>query len=79
MAEIGAYDAKTKLSELLRQVEKGKRFTIMRRGEPIADLVPSGSAAKANADKAIDDMLGFKRVRGIPSGDVAAWIAEGRR
>jgi hypothetical protein len=26
--EIGAYEAKTKLPELLRQVQAGKRFTI---------------------------------------------------
>jgi len=37
--EIGAYEAKTKLPELLRQVQAGKRFTITNRRKPIADLV----------------------------------------
>ncbi|MBV9018452.1 MAG: type II toxin-antitoxin system prevent-host-death family antitoxin [Alphaproteobacteria bacterium] len=39
-SEIGAYDAKTKLPELLREVQNGKRFTITHRGKPVADLVP---------------------------------------
>ncbi len=39
--EIGSYEAKTKLPELLRQVKAGKSFTITNRGEAIADLVPS--------------------------------------
>lgn len=79
MPEIGAYDAKTKLPELLRQVRKGKRFTITHRGQPIADLVPSGSAAAENAKEAIDALLKFERVPNVASEDVAAWIAEGRR
>ena len=42
--EIGSYEAKTKLPELLRQVKAGKSFTITNRGEAIADLVPSAGA-----------------------------------
>jgi hypothetical protein len=30
--EIGAFDAKTKLSEILRKVEQGERFTITQAG-----------------------------------------------
>ena len=36
--EIGSYEAKTKLPELLRGVQAGKRYTITLRGEPVADL-----------------------------------------
>ena len=38
--EIGAYEAKTRLPELLRQVQAGKRFTITNRGKPVAELGP---------------------------------------
>ena len=44
MAEIGAYDAKTRLSELLERVEKGERFVITRHGKPVADLTPHSGA-----------------------------------
>ncbi|MCY3794488.1 MAG: type II toxin-antitoxin system prevent-host-death family antitoxin, partial [Gammaproteobacteria bacterium] len=39
MQTIGSYEAKTRLPELLRQVERGERFTITRRGLPIARIV----------------------------------------
>ena len=39
MQTIGLYEAKTRLPELLRQVEQGEQFTITRRGVPIARIV----------------------------------------
>ena len=40
--EIGAFEAKTKLSELLEKVRKGQVFVITRRGQPVAELRPVG-------------------------------------
>lgn len=40
MATVNIKDAKNRLNELTRQVEKGKTITITRNGEPVADLVP---------------------------------------
>jgi prevent-host-death family protein len=37
---VGAFEAKTRLSELLEQVRKGRVFRITRRGRPIAELRP---------------------------------------
>lgn len=37
---VGAFEAKTHLAELLRQVESGKSFVIHRRGKAVARLVP---------------------------------------
>ena len=39
MQTIGSYEAKTRLPELLRQVEQGEQFTITRRGVPVARIV----------------------------------------
>jgi prevent-host-death family protein len=38
---IGAYDAKTRFSEILERVAGGEEFTITRHGSPIARLVPA--------------------------------------
>ncbi len=38
--EVGAFEAKTRLSELLRETEGGKTFIIRRRGKEVARLVP---------------------------------------
>ena len=37
---VGAYDAKTHLSELLEKVEAGQEITITKHGAPVAKLVP---------------------------------------
>jgi prevent-host-death family protein len=38
---VGAYEAKTHLSELLEKVQAGAEITITRHGAPIARLVPA--------------------------------------
>jgi len=40
MKEIGAYEAKTKLSRLLQEVRGGERYLITHQGRPTAQLVP---------------------------------------
>jgi len=40
--KVNAFDAKTKLSELLRETEQGGSFIIYRRGKEVARLVPPG-------------------------------------
>lgn len=75
--EIGSYEAKTKLPELLRQVKAGKSFTITNRGKAVADLVPSVIRAKdkvAAAEKLKAFMLNDP-VRGI---NIKKLIEEGR-
>jgi antitoxin (DNA-binding transcriptional repressor) of toxin-antitoxin stability system len=38
--EIGTLEAKTRLSEILVQVERGRRFYITRHGKRVAELSP---------------------------------------
>jgi prevent-host-death family protein len=40
VTEVGAFEAKNKLSELLDRAERGERVVITRRGKPVAELVP---------------------------------------
>ncbi len=44
--QIGAFDAKTHLSELLKKVVRGQVYVITRRGKPLAELRPVGSRKK---------------------------------
>ena len=46
MKEIAVYEAKTRLSELLVEVEQGEQVTITRRGLPVARLVGLASAKR---------------------------------
>lgn len=38
--EIGAFEAKTRLSELLEKVQRGHVYRITKRGKPVAELRP---------------------------------------
>ena len=56
MREIGAFEAKNRLSELLQRVERGEEVVITRRGRAVAKLVPAlprpgGSAARAAVEE----------------------------
>ena len=77
--EIGSFEAKTKLPELLRGVQEGTHYTITLRGKPVAELVPVGRSADAKYAQAVELMQSFKRVKGVSDQDLADWIAEGRR
>jgi len=74
--EVGSYEAKTKLPELLRGIQLGKRYTITLRGEAVADLVPAEGNKSAAA---VDEMLAFMQARKPVGGlDLKALIDEGR-
>ena len=45
MPTIGIFEAKTRLSEIIRQVEAGERFTITVRGRAVVDVVPTRTLA----------------------------------
>lgn len=77
--EVGSYEAKTKLPELLRGVQGGKRYTITLRGEAIADLVPVQTKKASDAAAAVDEMRAFTRARKpVADVDLKALINEGR-
>jgi len=78
MEEIGSYDAKTKLPEILRRVEGGEAFTITNRGKPIADLVPSRAGSRLKAQAAINNILKAKKHR-VSDQDLADLKESGRK
>lgn len=77
--EIGAYEAKTRLPELLREVQAGKRFTITNRGKAVAELGPPPSSQKVNAKAAIEAFVAYRKANPVGKKvDVRALIEEGR-
>ncbi|MGH8126147.1 MAG: type II toxin-antitoxin system Phd/YefM family antitoxin [Rhodanobacteraceae bacterium] len=76
--EIGSYEAKTKLPEILRAVRKGKTFTITNRGEEIARLVPARGSKSIDAGIAVEEMKAFMNAHVVRSVDIKALREEGR-
>lgn len=80
MSEIGAYDAKTHLSELLDRVEAGERITITRHGKPVARLVPLPGAPDRTVDEAVDGLLAVRADHSLgPDLTVKELIQAGRK
>jgi antitoxin (DNA-binding transcriptional repressor) of toxin-antitoxin stability system len=77
--QVGSYEAKTKLPELLRGIQAGNRYTITLRGEAVADLVPVEGSKDADAVAAVDEMLSFMQARKpVGASKLKALINEGR-
>ncbi|MEQ1883231.1 MAG: type II toxin-antitoxin system prevent-host-death family antitoxin [Burkholderiales bacterium] len=76
--EIGSYEAKTKLPELLRQVRAGKSFTITNRGEAIADLVPAAGGKAKDKVAAAEKLKAFMRADPVRGVDIRKLVDEGR-
>lgn len=79
MSTVGAYAAKTHLSELLKRVAKGEKITITRHGVPIAVLQPPDSEAKPPVRDVIDELRGFRRKHRLGGISIREMIEEGRR
>jgi prevent-host-death family protein len=76
--EIGSYDAKTKLPEILRRVQAGETFTITNRGKAIAALIPSQVHNRSIAQAAIDGILKLKKTT-ISNAALLQLKTEGRK
>ena len=77
--EVGSYEAKTRLPELLRGVQAGFRYTLTLRGKAMAELVPVDASRHADAGAAVDEMLHFMQNRSTGDGfELKQLIEEGR-
>ena len=76
---VGAFEAKTRLSELLREVERGGSFVIQRRGKAVARLVPP--AREEHAKELAQALTAFRQIRQRIRGRVKVrkLVEEGRR
>jgi prevent-host-death family protein len=52
MRTVGAFEAKTHLSELLERVEHGEEFTITKHGKPVARLCTIGQRTDQSTTRA---------------------------
>lgn len=80
MNEVGAYEAKTHLSELLDRVEGGDRIVITRHGKPVAQLTPLPGRPDRTAGEAVRGLLDFRGGHRLGSDlTVQDLIREGRK
>ena len=61
VSEIGAFEAKTRLLQLLQRVEAGERSVITRHSRLVAELVPFEPRNPGKVRSAIDALKEFQR------------------
>ena len=84
MKQVGIFEAKTHLSALLDEVEKGGEVTITRHGKPVAKLVQA--TAEFSPEEIERRRQAIKRIRerareinlGVSHQTIKRWINEGR-
>lgn len=64
MKIVGSYEAKAKLSGILREVESGETVIITRNGHAIAKISPIGEQAKRDPGAAMARLLASKATLG---------------
>ena len=79
MSEIGAFEAKTHLPQLLQRVEAGERFVITRHSRPVAELVPFQSRDSGKVRSAIDALKQFQQTHSLDGVSVRQLIEEARK
>jgi prevent-host-death family protein len=79
MPQVGAYEAKTRFSQLLDRVAKGEEITITRHGVPVAVLGPVGGPNRQKVAEAVKAMKEFRRGRRLDGLSIRELIEEGRQ
>ena len=80
MASVGAFEAKTHLSDLLDRVARGEKITITRHGVPVALLVPvEEKEAKLTHREIVEGMRALRRRVKPGKMSVRDMVKEGRR
>jgi len=59
--EIGAFEAKTHLAELLRKAEAGEEVVITRRGKPVARLVQFRESDAPAREAVVRELRDFRK------------------
>jgi prevent-host-death family protein len=77
---VGAYEAKTRFSQLLERVTAGEEITITRHGTPVARLIPARATSSVeNRKEAILKMRALAGRNQLGEIRIQDLIAEGRK
>jgi prevent-host-death family protein len=79
MRSVGAYEAKTHLPRLLKDVANGETITITKHGVPVALLSPPRRTVPAELGRAIASLRAFRARHGLGDASIRDLIDEGRR
>lgn len=78
MKQVGVYEAKSKLSQLVDQAARGEAVVITKHGRPVAKLVPVG-VPRPDVAETIEAIREFRKGRRLDGLNIKELINEGRK
>ena len=63
---VGAYEAKTKFSELIARAEKGESFVVTKNGRPVARITPMSVFDRERTRRAAESLRQLRAMQGPP-------------
>lgn len=78
MLQVGAFEAKTRLSQLLEQVARGEEIIITKHGVPVAVLSPVPASRQTDPQEVIAALRAFRRGRRLEGLSLRELIEAGR-
>lgn len=79
MKRVGAYEAKTRLLGLLKEVSRGAKICITRRGVPVATLEPMYPDEKPDPHRIIRGIRDFRKGIFLNGVSIRETVEGGRR
>jgi prevent-host-death family protein len=79
MDTVGAFEAKTRLSELLDRVAHGETIQITKRGRPVALLTPPAPTQTPDLKRVVAEILESRKGRILGRISLRTLIDQGRR
>ena len=79
MASVAFVESISGIGDLLDRVAQGETITLVRAGEPIAILHPTGETDASARCAAINDLVAFGRGRKLNGLTIRQLVDEGRR
>lgn len=69
---IGAYEAKTRFSELIARAEKGESFIVTKNGRQVARIEPPQAAERQRGRQAVGALRRLREMQGPPVSETEA-------
>ncbi len=79
MRRVGAYEAKTHLPRLLKEVSSGQRIVITKHGVPLAVLSPASADSRRPISETIAEIRSLRSGQTLGDETLRELIEEGRR
>ncbi len=79
MRQIGAFEAKNRLSELLNLVENGEEVVITKHGRPVARLVAAEPVNRSTTQTAVQTIKKLRRGHALSPAQLRELVTAGRK